>query len=135
MRRANLGVSLDARGDLIEADLPLRGDADVDEGDDTLIAQAVPIDDRLVAADHALPLEVTDQLHDLILSDAGQRGDARRVAASVGDERRQHATYSRIPAVKSSLPLVTIRIEVSQAGFPSQPVQRVRHGRVYAGRV
>ena len=128
MRRTNFGVSVDARGNLIEANFPLRGDADVDEGDDTLIAQAVPIDDRLVAADHALPLELTDQLDDLILSDAGQRGDARRVAASVGDERRQHATYSRIPAVRRRASRSSPLGLKSVKRFPSHPCKQCGMG-------
>ena len=76
-------------------------DADVDEGDDALVAQAIPVDDRLVAADHPLPLESGDDVRDLILGDAGQGGDARRVAAGVGDERRQHAAHRRIAAVEA----------------------------------
>src|SRR5215207_9118928 len=101
-------MTVDARGNLIEADLSLGGDADVDEGDDTLGTQAIPVDDGLVAPDHPLPFELANQVSDLILGDAGQRGDASRVAASVGDERGEHAADCWITAVQMPLVLLSI---------------------------
>jgi hypothetical protein len=99
VRRANFGMPVDARCYLIEANFTLWRDTHVDEGDDALVTQAIPIDDGLVAADHPLPLELSDQLRDPIFRDAGQLGYARRVATSVSNECRQHATHSRILAV------------------------------------
>jgi hypothetical protein len=119
MHRADFGMPVNTRGHLIEAHFTLRGDADIDKGDDALVAQAIPVDDRLVAADHSLPLELIDKSDDMIFSDAGQRGETLRVAARVGDERRQHAADSWITAVQTPLPLLTIRIELSQPMSPS----------------
>jgi hypothetical protein len=135
VRRANFGVPVDARRDLIEADFALRRDTDVDKGDDAFVTQAIPVDDSLVAANHPLPLELADQSEDLIFSDAGQLGDARRVATSVRNKRRQYAADNRIPAVEAPLLPLTIRIELNQVKSPSRPLQSMRHTRVYAGRV
>src|SRR5215213_9875985 len=127
-------MPVDARGNLIEADLSLWRDTDVDEGNDALVTQAIPIDDGLVAADHSLPLELANESEDLIFSDAGQLGDASGVATGVSNKRRQDTTDNRIPAVEAPLPFLTIRIELSQAISPSRPMHSVRHAGVYAGR-
>jgi hypothetical protein len=111
-------MTVNARGDLIEADLPLGRDADVDEGDDTLVTQAIPIDDSLVSPNHPLPFELAYQMSDLILGDVGERGDASRIAASVSNECCQHAPHCRITAVQTPLVLLAIQIEVSQAMSP-----------------
>jgi hypothetical protein len=60
--RAHLRMTVDARRNLVEADLPLWGDADVNEGDDALITEAIPVDDRLVATDHPLSFKLADQI-------------------------------------------------------------------------
>jgi DnaJ-class molecular chaperone len=50
----------DAFGDAIESAAALRGNADLDKGGDRVLVEPLAIDDGLVAADHAVLLEVGD---------------------------------------------------------------------------
>src|SRR5262245_24459362 len=57
---ANFRKAVDTRRDLIEPDLSLRRDADLNERHYPFFAEPVPVDDRSVAANDALALQLGD---------------------------------------------------------------------------
>ena len=66
-------AAIDACRDLVEAHFALRRDADVDERHHAFIAQPVPINNSLVAADDPLSLQAGHQLGDLLDRQTGKR--------------------------------------------------------------